>query len=100
MVWDAWPSIRRDADRLAHISQGIFHHDSVLAFAENDANARMIFWVPHEVIDGRQVEVHFPREFWEKVGHFELNDDAAMQRQMIKQQIEPEVLPTNCQRIL
>jgi len=44
--------VRRHADRLAHVAQGILDDHLVLAFAQDQADARLVVGVAQQVVEG------------------------------------------------
>lgn len=56
--------------------------------------------MPHEIIDGREIVVHFPGILGRELSHLQVNDNEASELQMIEQQIEVIVFVSDGQRHL
>lgn len=56
--------------------------------------------MPEHVIDGGEVEVHLPGILWLEGRHLQIDDDEASKLQMVKKQIQLEILSSNFKRNL
>src|ERR1035441_9517746 len=89
-----------DAHRSRRVPESVFGNDSILRFAQNEADAGMVVWVAEKVIHSRQVEVHLPGVLGPKGAHLEIDDHEAAKLQVIEKQIDLEILTSDLKRYL
>src|SRR6266436_1136164 len=69
-------------------------------FAKDEAQTRLVFRPPQEIVHSGQIKVHFASEFRLEFFDLKIDHDVAAQSQMIEKQIEKEVLVTDFEVIL
>ena len=89
-----------DTKRLSDIAEGVLRDDSVLRFAENETDTRLIVGMAQHVIDSREVEVHLARVLRFELAHLQIDHDEASELQVVKEQIELEILSSDFKRNL
>lgn len=82
------------------VAQGILDDESLFRFAEDEADGGLIAGVLDDVIDGGQVKIHLAGVFGFERAGFEIDYDEAAEAEMVKEQIDPVVLPGDFNRVL
>jgi hypothetical protein len=60
----------------------------------------LVFRSPQQIIHRGQIKIHLPCEFWFEFFDLEIDHDVATQSQMIKKQVEKEILTADFEVIL
>ena len=82
------------------IAQGVFCNHAVRAAAEQETNRRGVGGIAQEVVDRGEVEIQLAGELWPELAHFQINDDIAVQLDVVEEEIQIEILLTNLKMIL
>jgi hypothetical protein len=90
----------RDTEGLPDVTKGVLRNDSILRFAKNEADARLVVGVAKHVIDCGEIEVQLARVFRLELAHFQIDDNEASELQMVEEQIELEVFSSDFKRNL
>src|SRR5262249_55650608 len=84
-----------DAHRLVPIAERVLSDDLVLALAQQEPDGRRVFRRLDLRVDGREIEAELTKVLGLEVGRLELDDDVGAELQVIKEEIEKEVLPAH-----
>ena len=80
-----------DAQGLGEVAQGVLHDHPVLALAEQQADGGRVVGVAHQVVHGREVQVHVADEGGAERHRLELDDDVPAELEVVEQQVHAEV---------
>lgn len=89
-----------DPDRFVHITQRVLDDDAVLLAAQQQADRGLVVRVPHEVVDGGQVQVDLADELGLERHGLEFDDHEAAQLEVVEEQVEGEGLVADLERDL
>ncbi len=92
--------ISRDSDWLAASLEGILDGCLVFGLTEDNADGRGILVATEEVIDGCNVEAHLARVLRLKLTHFQIQNNVAVELDMIEEEVKAILLAADDKRIL
>src|ERR1035441_4641371 len=96
LLWELFEMLEHgDRHRSRCVPESVFGDDSILRFAENEADAGMVVRVAEKVIHSRQVKVHLPSVLGLKGAHLQIDHHEASKLQVIEKQIDLEILSSN-----
>jgi hypothetical protein len=90
----------RHAHRGSSDAECTLNDDAVLALAQDEPDRGLISRVSQEIVDGRQVEVHFASVFGFERRHLQIDHHETPQLEMVKEQIDPELLAADLDWVL
>ena len=80
-----------DAHGRRVVPERVLRHDAVLGFAEDEADARTVIGMAQDIVNGGQVEIHFPGVLGLEARHLEIDDAEASKLQVVEEQVELEI---------
>jgi hypothetical protein len=82
------------------VPERVLRHDAILGFAEDEADARTVIGMAQDIVNGGQVEVHFPGVLGLEARHLEIDDAEASKLQVVEEQVELEIFSPDFERNL
>lgn len=89
-----------NADWFVHAAQGIFRHNAVFVLAEDQTDRWLVLRVAQQVINSIEIKIHFAGVFRQEFSPLKLDDNVAAQFEMIKKQVDIEIIFTDFKIIL
>src|SRR5436309_6647902 len=89
-----------DSDWALQVPQGVLDDDTVLLAAQEQADGGLISGMAQHVVDGGEIEVQLAHEGRIERDGLELDNDVTAQLQVIKQEVNPEILVADFERHL